>query len=215
MKIIIADDHAVVRSGFMHILNFQEDMEVVATAADGLEAYDLVAKHRPDIVLMDLSMPPGESGMIATSKIKEDFPETKVIILTMYDDEEYLFHVLKQGASGYVLKKSPEEELFHAIRTVYEGGTYIHPEMATPLVKEFLEPGAEVVETDPFELLTNRELEVLPLVAKGYGNKEIAEMLHISVKTVEAHKARLMDKLNLKNKPQLVEYALKHKLLNF
>lgn len=105
MKIIIADDHAVVRSGFMHILNFQEDMEVVATAADGLEAYDLVAKHRPDIVLMDLSMPPGESGMIATSKIKEDFPETKVIILTMYDDEEYLFHVLKQGASGYVLKK--------------------------------------------------------------------------------------------------------------
>ncbi|TXL57838.1 response regulator transcription factor [Cerasibacillus terrae] len=215
MKIIIADDHAVVRSGFMHILNFQEDMEVVATAADGLEAYDLVAKHRPDIVLMDLSMPPGESGMIATSKIKEDFPETKVIILTMYDDEEYLFHVLKQGASGYVLKKSPEEELFHAIRTVYEGGTYIHPEMATSLVKEFLEPGAEVVETDPFELLTNRELEVLPLVAKGYGNKEIAEMLHISVKTVEAHKARLMDKLNLKNKPQLVEYALKHKLLNF
>ncbi len=198
MKIIIADDHAVVRSGFMHILNFQEDMEVVATAADGLEAYDLVAKHRPDIVLMDLSMPPGESGMIATSKIKEDFPETKVIILTMYDDEEYLFHVLKQGASGYVLKKSPEEELFHAIRTVYEGDTYIHPEMATPLVKEFLEPGAEVVETDPFELLTNRELEVLPLVAKGYGNKEIAEMLHISVKTVEAHKARLMDKLNLK-----------------
>lgn len=215
MKIIIADDHAVVRSGFMHILNFQEDMEVVATAADGLEAYDLVAKHRPDIVLMDLSMPPGESGMIATSKIKEDFPETKVIILTMYDDEEYLFHVLKQGASGYVLKKSPEEELFHAIRTVYEGDTYIHPEMATPLVKEFLEPGAEVVETDPFELLTNRELEVLPLVAKGYGNKEIAEMLHISVKTVEAHKARLMDNLNLKNKPQLVEYALKHKLLNF
>ncbi len=108
LKIIIADDHAVVRSGFMHILNFQNDMEVVATAADGLEAYDKVAKHRPDILLMDLSMPPGESGLIATGKIQEDFPETKILILTMYDDEEYLFHVLKNGASGYVLKNSPD-----------------------------------------------------------------------------------------------------------
>ena len=97
MKIIIADDHAVVRSGFMHILNFQEDMEVVATAADGLEAYALVAKHRPDVLLMDLSMPPDESGLIATGKIKEEFPETKIHILTMHDDEEYPLHVLKTG----------------------------------------------------------------------------------------------------------------------
>ena len=122
MKIIIADDHAVVRSGFMHILNFQHDMEVVGTAADGLEAYDLVAKHRPDLLLMDLSMPPGESGLIATGKMSEDFPETKILILTMHDDEEYLFHVLKNGASGYVLKNSPDEELLAAIRIVYEGG---------------------------------------------------------------------------------------------
>lgn len=215
IKIMIADDHAVVRSGFMHILNYQQDMEVVATAADGLEAYELVAQHQPDIVLMDLSMPPGESGIIATGKIKEDFPNTKIIILTMYDDEEYLFHVLKNGASGYVLKKCPEEELFHAIRTVYQGGTYIQPEMATSLVRELLEPGSEVAETDPYQILSKREIEVLPLVAKGYGNKEIGEMLHISVKTVEAHKANIMEKLNLKSKPELVEYALKKKLLNF
>lgn len=215
MKIIIADDHAVVRSGFMHILNFQEDMEVVATAADGLEAYEQVAKHRPDILLLDLSMPPGQSGLIATGKIKEDFPETKILILTMYDDEEYLFHVLKSGASGYVLKNSPDEELLDAIRIIYEGGTYIHPTMATSLVREFVKKDSNGVETDPYKLLSKREIEVLPLVAKGYGNKEIAEMLYISVKTVEAHKAKIMEKLQLKNRPELVEYALKKKFLNF
>lgn len=200
----------------MHILNFQGDMEVVATAADGLEAYDLVAKHRPDLLLMDLSMPPGESGLIATGKIKEDFPETKILILTMYDDEEYLFHVLKNGASGYVLKNSPDEELFDAIRIVHEGGTYIHPTMATSLVREFVKKdGDGVVETDPYKILSKREIEVLPLVAKGYGNKEIAEKLYISVKTVEAHKSKIMEKLQLKGRPELVEYALKKKFLNF
>lgn len=215
MRIIIADDHAVVRSGFMHILNFQPDMEVVATAADGLEAYDLVAQHKPDVLLLDLSMPPGESGLIATGKINEDFPETKIVILTMHDDEEYLFHVLKNGASGYVLKNSPDEELFSAIRTVYDGGTYIQPSMATSLVREFVKKDGDTVETDPYKILSKREIEVLPLVAKGYGNKEIAEKLYISVKTVEAHKAKLMEKLNLKSKPELVEYALKKKFLNF
>ena len=215
MKIIIADDHAVVRSGFMHILNYQSDMEVVATAADGLEAYDQVAKHRPDILLMDLSMPPGESGLIATGKINEDFPDTKVVILTMYDDEEYLFHVLKNGASGYVLKNSPDEELLSAIRTVYDGGTYIHPSMATSLVRQFVKKDTDEVETDPYKILSRREIEVLPLVAKGYGNKEIAEMLYISVKTVEAHKSKIMEKLKLKSRPELVEYALRKKFLNF
>jgi len=215
LKIIIADDHAVVRSGFMHILNYQDDMEVVATAADGLEAYEQVAKHRPDILLMDLSMPPGESGLIATGKIKEDFPETKVVILTMHDDEEYLFHVLKNGASGYVLKNSPDDELLSALRTVYDGGTYIHPSMATSLVRQFVKKDFDEAETDPYKILSRREIEVLPLVAKGYGNKEIAEMLYISVKTVEAHKSKIMEKLNLKSRPELVEYALRKKFLNF
>ncbi len=216
MKIIIADDHAVVRTGFMHILNFQDDMEVVATAADGLEAYELVAKHRPDIILLDLSMPPGQSGLIATGKIHEDFPETKIVILTMHDDEEYMFHVLKNGASGYILKNAPDEELLRAIRQVYEGGTYVHPSMATSLVREFVQKGEKPIEEDdPFKILSKREIEILPLVAKGYGNKEIAEMLYISVKTVEAHKAKLMDKLQLKSRPELVEYALRKKFLSF
>lgn len=215
MKIVIADDHAVVRSGFAMILNFQDDMEVVATAADGIEAYKMVAKHNPDILLMDLSMPPGESGLIATAKINEDFPNTKIIILTMYDDEEYLFHVLKNGARGYVLKNSPDEQLVSAIRMVYQGGIYIHPKIATSLVREFINNDQRVDESNPYQILSTREIEILPLVAKGYGNKEIAEMLHISVKTVEAHKAKLMDKLNLKTRPELVEYALKKKLLDF
>jgi two-component system, NarL family, response regulator NreC len=215
MRIVIADDHAVVRSGFAMIVDFQDDMQVVATAADGIEAYKMVAKHHPDILLMDLSMPPGESGLIATGKIHEEFPETKIIILTMYDDEEYLFHVLKHGASGYVLKNSPDEELVSAIRMVHKGGVYIHPKMATSLVREFNNQKHLAEDNDPFQLLSTREVEILPLVAKGYGNKEISEMLYISVKTVEAHKAKIMDKLNLKTRPELVEYALKKKLLDF
>ncbi|UQZ36695.1 DNA-binding response regulator [Paenibacillus sp. PK3_47] len=215
MKIVIADDHAIVRSGFSMILNFQDDIEVIGAAADGIEAYALVAKFRPDILIMDLSMPPGESGLIATGKIKEDYPDTKILILTMHDDEEYLFHVLKNGASGYVLKSAPDEELLLAIRTIHEGGTYIQPKMATSLVREFIKQDKNVTTEDLFELLSKRELEILPLIAKGYGNKEIAEKLFISVKTVEAHKAKIMEKLNLKSRPELVEYALRKKMLDF
>ncbi len=215
VKIVIADDHAVVRSGFSMILNYQDDMEVVATAADGKEAYAMVAKYQPDVLLMDISMPPGESGLIATGKISEDFPNTKILILTMYDDEEYLFYVLKNGASGYILKNSPDEELISAIRMVHQGGTYIQPKMATLLVNELLKNNSETDELDPFKILSKREMEILLLVVKGYGNKEIAEKLFISVKTVEANKTKIMDKLHLKSRPELVEYALKKKLLEF
>ncbi len=215
MKIVIADDHAIVRSGFAMILNFQPDMEVVGTAADGIEAYTMVAKHQPDLLLMDLSMPPGESGLIATGKIKEDYPDTRILILTMHDDEEYLFHVLRNGASGYVLKNAPDEELLLAIRTIYQGGTYIHPKLATSLVREFVKTNTSVDSEDVYEVLSRRELEILPLVAKGYSNKDVAEKLFISVKTVEAHKAKIMDKLNLKSRPELVEYALRKKILEF
>ncbi|APR60253.1 DNA-binding response regulator [Staphylococcus condimenti] len=217
MKIVIADDHAVVRTGFSMILNFQEDMEVVDTAAEGVEAYQKVMQHQPDVLIMDLSMPPGESGLIATSKIVESFPETKILILTMYDDEEYLFHVLRNGAKGYILKNAPDEQLISAVRTVYRGDTYIDPKMTTSLVNEFVNnTGQDAKNTnDPFRILSKRELEILPLIAKGYGNKEIAEKLFVSVKTVEAHKTHIMQKLNLKSKPELVEYALKKKLLDF
>ncbi|ATF31929.1 nitrate respiration regulation response regulator NreC [Staphylococcus simulans] len=217
MRIVIADDHAVVRTGFSMILNFQEDMEVVDTAAEGVEAYQKVMQHRPDVLIMDLSMPPGESGLIATSKIMESFPETKILILTMYDDDEYLFHVLRNGEKGYILKNAPDEQLISAVRTVYRGDTYIDPKMTTSLVNEFVNNSDQDGKNtnDPFRILSKRELEVLPLIAKGYGNKDIAEKLFISVKTVEAHKTHIMQKLELKSKPELVEYALKKKLLDF
>ncbi|GGI40951.1 nitrate respiration regulation response regulator NreC [Mammaliicoccus stepanovicii] len=217
MKLVIADDHAVVRTGFSMILNYQEDMEVVATAADGIEAYQMVAKHKPDILIMDLSMPPGESGLIATGKISEDFKDTKILILTMFDDEEYLFHVLRNGAKGYILKNAPDEELIHAVRTIYKGEMYIDSKVTSSLVNELVNPTNqdEFKAKDPFKVLSQRELEILPLIAKGYGNKDIAEKLFVSVKTIEAHKSRIMEKLNLKSRPELVEYALKKKLLDF
>ncbi|WP_323707189.1 nitrate respiration regulation response regulator NreC [Mammaliicoccus vitulinus] len=217
MKLVIADDHAVVRTGFSMILNYQEDMEVVATAADGLEAYQMVAKHEPDVLIMDLSMPPGESGLIATGKISEDFKNTKILILTMFDDEEYLFHVLRNGAKGYILKNAPDEELIHAVRTIHRGDMYIDSKVTSSLVNELVNPkqSGEYSSKDPFKILSQRELEILPLIAKGYGNKEIAEKLFVSVKTIEAHKARIMDKLELKSRPELVEYAMKKKLLDF
>ncbi|MBL7564789.1 nitrate respiration regulation response regulator NreC [Staphylococcus saccharolyticus] len=218
MKIVIADDHAVVRTGFSMILNYQEDMDVVATAADGVEAYQKVLEYKPDVLILDLSMPPGESGLIATSKISESFPETKILILTMYDDEEYLFHVLKSGAKGYILKNSPDEQLILAVRTVYKDETYVDMKLTTSLVNEFVNQSSSdklSQSSDPFKVLSKRELEILPLIAKGYGNKEIAEKLFVSVKTVEAHKTHIMNKLNLKSKPELVEYALKKKLLDF
>ncbi|MFH4934549.1 nitrate respiration regulation response regulator NreC [Staphylococcus cohnii] len=217
MRIVIADDHAVVRTGFSMILNYQDDMEVVGTAADGLEAYQKVMEHKPDVLIMDLSMPPGESGLIATSKIAESFPETKILILTMYDDEEYLFHVLKNGAKGYILKNAPDEQLILAIRTVYQGETYVDMKLTTSLVNEFISNSSkeETATSDPFKILSKREIEILPLIAKGYGNKEIAEKLFVSVKTVEAHKTHIMQKLDLKSKPELVEYAMKKKLVDF
>lgn len=217
MKIVIADDHAVVRTGFSMILNYQEDMEVVATAADGIEAYQMVAKHSPDVLIMDLSMPPGESGLIATGKISDDFKQTKILILTMYDDEEYLFHVLRSGAKGYILKNAPDEELIHAVRTIYRGDMYIDSKVTSSLVNELFnhQDNSDQSNSDLFKILSQRELEILPLIAKGYGNKEIAEKLFVSVKTIEAHKARIMDKLGLKSRPELVEYAMKKKLLDF
>lgn len=218
VKIVIADDHAVVRTGFSMILNYQEDMEVVATAADGVEAYQKVLEYKPDVLILDLRMPPGESGLVATSKISESFPETKILILTMYDDEEYLFHVLKSGAKGYILKNAPDEQLILAVRTVYKGETYVDMKMTTSLVNEFINQSHQEevsYSSDPFKILSKRELEILPLIAKGYGNKDIAEKLFVSVKTVEAHKTHIMNKLNLKSKPELVEYALKKKLLEF
>lgn len=212
IRIIIADDHEVVRAGFRMLLEQDPELVVVAEAADGAQAYEAVMRERPDILLMDISMPPGESGLIACEKIVKDFTKTRVIVLTMYADQEYLLHTLRGGASGYLLKTSSAKELFSAIYSVNEGGTYIHPKMAGNLTKQLFsgdgdEDGSSVV-------LTNRELEVLQLLVKGFTNKEISGQLYLSIKTVEAHRKKLYSKLNVNSRSDLVSYAMEHKLFD-
>lgn len=215
IRILIADDHAIVRSGLTMLINSQADMEVIGTAADGKEAYDKALELKPDIVLMDLSMPPGENGLSATQRLKEAAPDIDVLILTMHDDEEYLFRVLQAGASGYVLKSAPDMELLSALRTVAQGAAYLYPSATKSLIAEFLQRVKKGEDADSYQILTEREKETLALIAKGYSNKEIAEQLVVSVKTIESHKAHIMEKLQLKTRPELVRYALKKGLLDF
>ncbi|KPC70302.1 histidine kinase [Thermoactinomyces vulgaris] len=214
-RVLIADDHAIVRSGLTLLINSQPDMEVVGAAMDGKEAVDLSLELQPDIVLMDLSMPPGENGLTATKKLKEAAPEINVLILTMHDDEEYLFRVLHAGASGYILKNAEDMELIRAIQTVSQGAAYLYPSATKMLIQEFLNRVQIGEQLEDYHILTQREQEVLSLIAQGYTNKEIAEKLVLSVKTIESHKANIMEKLHLKTRPELVRYALKKGLLDF
>lgn len=213
IRIVIADDHEVVRAGFRMLLEQDPELVVVAEAADGAQAYEAVMRERPDILLMDISMPPGESGLIACEKIVKDFSKTRVIVLTMYADQEYLLHTLRGGASGYLLKTSTAEELFSAIYSVNEGGTYIHPKMAGNLTKQLFS-GTGEGEDGASPVLTNRELEVLQLLVKGFTNKEISGQLYLSIKTVEAHRKKLYSKLNVNSRSDLVSYAIEHKLFD-
>lgn len=215
IQVLIADDHAIVRSGLSMLINAQEDMEVVGTAADGKEAVEKALELKPNVVLMDLSMPPGENGLSATTRLKEVIPSMDILVLTMHDDEEYLFRVLQAGASGYILKSAPDMDLISAIRTVYQGDAYLFPSATKSLIQEFLHRVHKGESVDHFNNLTEREQEILVLVAKGYSNKEIAEQLFISVKTIESHKTKIMEKLKLKTRPELVRYALKKGLLDF
>lgn len=215
IKVLIADDHTIVRAGLEMMVNDQKDMEVIGTAADGQEAFQKALELKPDIVLMDLNMPPGENGIITTKRIKEAAPEIKVLVLTMHDDKEYIIRVLQAGASGYVLKSADDLDLIQAIRTVYRNEAYLYPKATKMLIEDYMEKIAKGEQDKPADKLTPREEEVLSYFAKGYTNKEIAEILHVSVKTVEAHKAKIMDKLGIKTRPELVKYALKHGLLDF
>lgn len=213
IRAVLADDHEVVRSGIRAILEQNDEVVVVAEAADGKQAYDAVAREKPDILLLDISMPPGESGLVACNKIAQDFPSTRIIILTMFAEPEYLFYTLRGGAAGYVLKNSSSEELMTALNTVMEGGTYIHPKMAGSLTKQLLSNEGDD-NPSSYQTLTSRELEILLLLAKGYTNKEISEQVFLSVKTVEAHRSKIYVKLGLKTRADLVSYAIQHKLLD-
>ena len=215
IRLLIVDDHAVVRSGLKALLNEREDMEVVGEAAEGDEAIELAQKLTPNVVLMDLSMPHGKDGLTATTELKQAVPDAAVLVLTMHDDDEYLFRAIHAGASGYILKSAPHEELLSAIQFVADGNAYLYPTATKRLMGEYLDRLKQGENTGAFEQLSDREKEVLSWVAKGYSNKEIAEQLVISVKTVETHKANVMEKLGLKTRPELVQYAMKKGLLTF
>lgn len=215
IRIIIADDHAIVRSGLEMMVNMQEDMEVIDTACDGNEAFQKAIQYKPDIVIMDLNMSPGENGLTATRRLKEAIPETKVLVLTMHDDREYIFRVLQAGASGYILKSAEDLDLINAIRTVEKGEAYLYPKAQKLLIEGYMDRITHEGTSDVFNLLSTREQEVLEYIAKGYTNKEIADILYLSVKTIESHKSKIMEKLQLRTRPELVKYALKQGLLDF
>ena len=211
IRIVLADDHEVVRAGFKMILEQEPDLKVVAEAADGAQAYSIVSREKPDLLLMDISMPPGQSGLVACEKIAHDCPYTRIVILTMFAEPEYLFYTLRGGASGYMLKNSAPSELVTAVRTVAAGGSYVHPKMAALLAEQLAGAGNGLDVS--YQQLTSRELEILQLIAKGFTNKEISEKVFLSVKTIEAHRAKIYQKLGLKTRADLVAYALRHKLL--
>lgn len=198
--------------GLKMLLNNHPEMEVIDEASEGNEAIEKSLEHQPDVIIMDLSMPNGKDGLSATSELKKALPETAILILTMHDDEEYLFRAIQAGASGNVLKSAPHEELLSAIRAVSSGDAYLNPSATRRLMEEYMDH-VKQGETDTFNLLSDREKEVLALIAKGYANKGIAEQLVISVKTVETHRGNLMEKLQMKTRPELVSIALKKGLL--
>lgn len=207
LRVLIADDHGIVRSGIRLLLERQPDLEVIAEAADGAEARDFAVRERPDLAILDVKMPK-LTGLQATREIKRQAPEVSVLILSMHDDERYLFEALKAGASGYVLKAQADTDLLAAIRAVERGEPFLTPEAQRTLIKDVLERGSSGEEE-----LTPREEEVVKLVAEAHTTKQIAEVLHLSEKTVENHRANAMRKLGMRDRVELVRYAIRRGLI--
>lgn len=208
IRVLIADDHLIVREGLRAILEAQTDIEVVGEANSGEEAANKVKEIRPDIVLMDITMP-GMDGLEATRRIKQHNPEVNILILTMHEGDEYFFKSLDSGASGYFIKGGSSRELISALRAVYNGDVFLYPTMAKKLLGSYLQQVKVGQHKESYDGLTNREREVLTLVAQGHTNQEIAERLVLSVTTVQTHRAHIMAKLGLHSRTELVKYAIR------
>lgn len=208
IRVILAEDHTIVRKGLRSLLEGEEDIEVIGEAGDGKEAITLVEQKKPDIVVMDIGMPQ-LNGLEATRRIKKKFPETKVLILTMHTNEEYVFEILQAGASGYVVKKAAPTELVSALRAVKQGESFLSPSISKKVIDEYLQRSGEAKRRGAFELLTDREREVLQLIAEGNSTRGIAGRLFISTKTVETHRSNLMEKLDLHGTADLTRYAIR------
>jgi two-component system, NarL family, response regulator NreC len=212
IRVLLTDDHTLFRQGIRTLLAAEPDIEVVGEAAGASEAVTMAHALRPDVVLLDVGMP-GLSSFEATRQIRKDRAETRVIFLSMYDDEDYLAESVEIGASGYILKESPAEHLISAIREVSRGGNYLSPRLLARLVDDFRVQSHSPVRQPRFGTLTKREREILKLLAEGKSVKEVATEFDLSVKTVEAHKFNLMRKLDIHNTAQLVQYAIQKKII--
>ncbi len=213
IRILLVDDHAVLRMGLRTLLSQESDIEVVGEASDGEEAVAKVKRLSPDIVIMDISMPVMD-GLEATRRIQQSYPEVKVLVLTIHDNEQYLFQVLEAGGSGYLVKSSADTELISAIRAIYRGEAFLSPLATKMVIGRYLHAVGRGEEKQNYDKLTSREKDILKPIADGYTNQEIADRLIISVKTVETHRAHILEKLELHTRADLVEYARTHGILD-
>jgi DNA-binding NarL/FixJ family response regulator len=206
IELLIADDHTLLRDGMRALLESTERIKVLAEANDGIEVMELLKKHQPDIVLMDIGMP-RMNGLDATKLITQNYSDIRVLILSMHANEEYALRALRAGAAGYILKEARKQELLHAIETVASGGTYLSPKVSQHVIENYVQSvGAN---KSPLEKLTPRQRETLKLIAEGRSNREIASMLDLSIKTVETHRTQLMERLDIHDVAGLVRFAIK------
>jgi len=212
-KVVIADDHAIVREGVRMILAKEKDIEVVGEADDGSQALHLVETLKPNVVIMDISMP-GMGGIEATQALKARHPEVAVLALTMHEDESYVFQLLRAGASGYVLKRAAAQDLVQAVRAAAKGEAFLYPSVARKVVEDYLKRVQAGEERERYDGLTEREKEILTHIAQGLSNQQIAEKLFISIKTVQTHRAHILEKLGLHDRTELVRYAIRKGLID-
>jgi two-component system response regulator NreC len=213
VRLLIADDHKIFRQGIIKLLEEEPDLQVVGEAADGREVVKKATELKPDVILMDIAMA-NLNGLEATKQIKKVLPESKIIMLTMHKNEEYVLQSFQAGASGYILKEGAVEELVSAIRSIHADKSFLSPTVSKTLVDAYLRKMETGKTETPFDLLTDREREVLQLIAEGFTNREVAKQLYISVKTVEAHRAHIMQKLNIHDIAKLVKYAIQKGLVD-
>jgi two-component system response regulator NreC len=208
IRILIADDHTIIRSGLRLLLEQQSDFTVVAEANDGREAVELVARHKPAVAILDIGMPQ-LNGIEATRQILAAEPTTQVVILSMHADEGYVLRALKAGARAYILKNATESDLIRAVRTVADGKSFFSPVISKMLLEDYIRQIRDKQVEDSYDLLTPREREILQMLAEGKTNKEVANILHLSVHTVDAHRGNILQKLNLHGVPEMILYAVR------
>lgn len=209
IKVLVVDDHAILRDGIRALLALQDDIEIVGEAAEGKGAIEKARELEPDVIVMDLAMP-GMDGLEATRRIRKKNPSVRVLVLTQYDSREYILSAIKAGATGYIPKRALGSELVTGIRAVYQGDSFLYPSAAAALIEDY----RQQAEGEPYDRLTEREREILKLIAEGHTSRKIANMLFISLKTVLNHRMKIMEKLDLHNRTELIKYAMRKGLVS-